>query len=1022
MKDKLFSRTPSSDSELLATISKRDSNLELAHEAFNEFYNRNKEFVHWITQRIMRTFYGQIDTTDLVLIIFGEVYESASSYDPEKGSVKVWLNKIAQRLIIKWYRASFFYMPLNTLQTEPWEETFIESKEESSKVQLIKDALAELTDNEKIVILATFQYHQPDKQHQRLSSKVTTNLAAICRVQKATIRKIRQRGLEKIQEYILKNNPEKGKKKSRKSQQLHTFFLELWDTLRKNCLIPTSDEFIQIAESQLEKIDIKIPGGLHNEKILFDIINSESSSLINGYRGKIHLYNKNRNPESFTWGSFYVSNKRRSGRTRPLHPHSCPFCGIVQDPTDKRPMNEIRFGNSDNEVYYIIENHNPIIDNQRLIFPKPDSSTKRFRNDRVNIEQIDINLMFEVVKNGFKNLKTYPYRDHQILPNLVLNQSVNNSTTWGFYVNPLPGSGRSEPHLHLNCIPIENIPILKVISTSWQVCKAFEGKVTISRLKSNWFYGLIIKGEDEQKIGETLSKFHEYMNEWQMPYNLLIFPEADAKKNTTIIRTIVIPRNQEYCEAADQKIGGLELLTGVLIPGESRENTMDTLKRNQAFKQATLNADDQLKLERLLRNVFEMPPKGKGVYPHFLDSESIYMPKIEKNRFAGKKHPYSHFWVRKQMNENPISTLESDSILVRITRASICQSDRRVLLGTKRNTLEKQWVLGHEGGGYIVDPGPYDEKLKAGTKVVVLPHLTCGHCDFCLSYNQNLCPKMKHLGFHLNGSLVQLMSYPFQCILPVGEDFPDDALPLVEPLACVLRALFRIKNKMRWLAGLFTVYGAGPMGCLAALAAKRFWPKIRVRIVEPIELRRKVVQGLKIADEVVERTKQVNKNHISFIASSKLQASFDAIDATIKGGVIVLFSGINTDEFMYNAQRRTAYGQFLENIHREERIVTDIGPFSKQHVLVGSSGYNYDDILRSINELSTHYETIYKKVQNAYIKDLDSSDVIFEQSDPSLQETKQFHNSIEALLAPNGVEDSENGEAIAATIKILIKI
>ena len=200
MKDKLFSRTPSSDSELLATISKRDSNLELAHEAFNEFYNRNKEFVHWITQRIMRTFYGQIDTTDLVLIIFGEVYESASSYDPEKGSVKVWLNKIAQRLIIKWYRASFFYMPLNTLQTEPWEETFIESKEESSKVQLIKDALAELTDNEKIVILATFQYHQPDKQHQRLSSKVTTNLAAICRVQKATIRKIRQRGLEKIQE------------------------------------------------------------------------------------------------------------------------------------------------------------------------------------------------------------------------------------------------------------------------------------------------------------------------------------------------------------------------------------------------------------------------------------------------------------------------------------------------------------------------------------------------------------------------------------------------------------------------------------------------------------------------------------------------------------------------------------------------------------------------------------------------------------------------------------------------------
>ena len=37
------------------------------------------------------------------------------------------------------------------------------------------------------------------------------------------------------------------------------------------------------------------------------------------------------------------------------------------------------------------------------------------------------------------------------------------------------------------------------------------------------------------------------------------------------------------------------------------------------------------------------------------------------------------------------------------------------------------------------------------------------------------------------------MSYPFQCVLPVDDEFPDSALPLVEPLACLLRGLHRLQ-------------------------------------------------------------------------------------------------------------------------------------------------------------------------------------------------------------------------------------
>src|SRR5262249_51748899 len=139
-------------------------------------------------------------------------------------------------------------------------------------------------------------------------------------------------------------------------------------------------------------------------------------------------------------------------------------------------------------------------------------------------------------------------------------------------------------------------------------------------------------------------------------------------------------------------------------------------------------------------------------------------------------------------------------------------------------------------------------EITAGDKVVLLPHLSCGSCEACHRYMSNLCEHMKHLGFHLNGCLADLMAFPYQCVLPVGADFPDDAMPLIEPLSCVLRALFRIRLAIRRLDAqsegggepkpCFTIFGAGPMGSLVALALRRNWKHIRIRMIDPSEIRR----------------------------------------------------------------------------------------------------------------------------------------------------------------------------------------
>jgi threonine dehydrogenase-like Zn-dependent dehydrogenase len=400
-----------------------------------------------------------------------------------------------------------------------------------------------------------------------------------------------------------------------------------------------------------------------------------------------------------------------------------------------------------------------------------------------------------------------------------------------------------------------------------------------------------------------------------------------------------------------------------------------------------------------------------------VESNDALISSAQTKRALGKVDPRYWQLPRKIRTQPDFKTKRLNAnVLVRITRASICQSDRRVLAKTKSNELSKGWALGHEAGGYIVDPGPWAD-LVAGDKVVILPHLSCGECESCHRYMSNLCPNMKHLGFHLNGSLADLMAFPYQCVLPVRDDFPDDALPLIEPLACVFRALFRIRHALDVCARgnhSLTIFGAGPMGCLAALAARRKWKEIHIRMIEPNPIRHKVVLDGNFADLVVNRVSPHQQSVISFVACSNFEASVDAIENTEYGGTVMLFSGINTDE--QSGGRRDYHGKNLENIHRREKVVIQEDAFGEHRVrLIGSSGYILDDVQRAIEELKKHYTTHYIKVQNVEIDGLNCNSAVYVEPPTPVPFGEK---AVQALLSPHGVGDQH----VARTLKVLIRL
>src|SRR5262249_35318287 len=86
--------------------------------------------------------------------------------------------------------------------------------------------------------------------------------------------------------------------------------------------------------------------------------------------------------------------------------------------------------------------------------------------------------------------------------------------------------------------------------------------------------------------------------------------------------------------------------------------------------------------------------------------------------------------------------------------------------GWKGLTLEFPHILGSDVAGQVESVGPEVTELAVGAEVVVNPGLSCGHCQACLSGDDNLCPTYRIIGEHTTGGYAELLTVPRQNVLP----------------------------------------------------------------------------------------------------------------------------------------------------------------------------------------------------------------------------------------------------------------
>jgi 2-desacetyl-2-hydroxyethyl bacteriochlorophyllide A dehydrogenase len=157
-----------------------------------------------------------------------------------------------------------------------------------------------------------------------------------------------------------------------------------------------------------------------------------------------------------------------------------------------------------------------------------------------------------------------------------------------------------------------------------------------------------------------------------------------------------------------------------------------------------------------------------------------------------------------------------DEVIVQVARCGICGTDVHIY----RNEYMSDFPLipGHEFGGVIVEVGKEVTGFQVGQRVAVDPNLYCGRCDMCRNEMANHCLNWQGVGITRAGGFAEYAAAPARACYHLPDALDDMQAAFVEPLACVVHAMKRIRILP---ADPVLILGAGPMGLLLVQALQR---------------------------------------------------------------------------------------------------------------------------------------------------------------------------------------------------------
>lgn len=156
-------------------------------------------------------------------------------------------------------------------------------------------------------------------------------------------------------------------------------------------------------------------------------------------------------------------------------------------------------------------------------------------------------------------------------------------------------------------------------------------------------------------------------------------------------------------------------------------------------------------------------------------------------------------------------------VLVEVEACSICGTDVHVLSDPPGFAGTKGIILGHECVGTVLETGSAVKGLAPGDRVVLIPNIYCGHCEYCRIGWPNLCMNEEIMGVTIDGIFARYFVAPDSALTKIPRDMPRDLAVFCEPVNCVMGAM----DQVRALPGdNALILGGGPIGLYYAMLLK----------------------------------------------------------------------------------------------------------------------------------------------------------------------------------------------------------
>ncbi len=234
------------------------------------------------------------------------------------------------------------------------------------------------------------------------------------------------------------------------------------------------------------------------------------------------------------------------------------------------------------------------------------------------------------------------------------------------------------------------------------------------------------------------------------------------------------------------------------------------------------------------------------------------------------------------LEQIPEPTPNKGQVSVRVARCALCRTDAKMWSQGHRDLILPR-ALGHEICG---------TRLDSGERVVVWPAEACHTCPQCVRGAENLCDRLRILGFNSDGGFSEKIVAQESSLISIPYSLPDRVACLAEPLACAINAL---EQTTADAGDRILIFGGGSLGLLLAIASKSIGAHPTVIETNPVKISKsKTLRELLDFPILYSVDNGVYDIAINACPSSDTLAQ--GVQKIVKGGRFCLFSGLKGDE------------------------------------------------------------------------------------------------------------------------------